>query len=374
MLLEHSEYRREVYRPALDGLRAVSIVLVFFNHVQALPFDVCGWIGVWVFFVLSGYLIGMLLMREEDQAGRVDFRGFYVRRVGRIVPAYLAVIVAYLLLCFSPLGHGKGPGFLQSLPWFLTFSAELAPKTVAFGQAWTLGIEEKFYLGLPLVGFLLLRGRSAVRRGLIAGGIGVCCLINGRDAMAYAALLAGALMADALRSPAGFRSLSRLVAPPWWAYAAMLASAWTAARFHEALGLPPVLYLGWIALCSALVILDAMLNKGVRMRVLSQPSARRLGRLSYTFYLAHIIAINLCSPLMSHGAAGRVGSVVAALVLSFILAAILHYGVERPGIAAARRLLPRRTLPLRDADDVPLPLLDEVASAGRPELQCLANS
>ena len=351
-------YKREVYRPALDGLRAISIVLVFFNHVggpgQRWSSNICGWTGVWVFFLISGYLIYMLLLREEA-AEKVRIGSFYIRRVARIFPSYFVVIALYMVLCWSPLGHGKGPAFFGSLPYLLTFNAEYAPAAPAFGQAWTLGIEEKFYLILPIIGFVVLGGRRSTRVGLMLFTLAGCMMLNDRNATAYAALFSGALLADLLDRPGGFRRLERLADTPWWLYLAVIASAYAVARFHDYLGLSTAAYLGWLALCSGFILLDGLLTRGTRFRVLASQPLRAVGRLSYAFYLVHVIGINLLSPLFRGNALHVSIAVLLAFIVSLGLAWVLHHGVERPGIRLGKRLAAslHPSLIRRDTDDVP---------------------
>ena len=82
------------YRPEIDGLRAVAVLQVVLYHACGLP--VSGFVGVDVFFVISGYLITLLLLREHGVTGRIDLVAFYARRVRRIFPAALLVVLATL--------------------------------------------------------------------------------------------------------------------------------------------------------------------------------------------------------------------------------------------------------------------------------------
>ena len=144
--------------PALDGLRAVAALLVVGFHVapNAWPFAT-GWAGVPVFFVLSGYLITRLSLADEAGPG-FSFRGFWIRRVTRIVPLYLLAVAAFMVLPFVGDGGGGWSTVGRTLPYYLTFNGEFVdhgPMTVA----WSLGIEEKFYVLWPVLAFALLAGR-----------------------------------------------------------------------------------------------------------------------------------------------------------------------------------------------------------------------
>jgi peptidoglycan/LPS O-acetylase OafA/YrhL len=182
--------------PALDGLRAVAALLVVGFHValQTYPFDI-GWAGVPVFFVLSGYLITRLSRADEAGPG-FSFRSFWIRRVTRIVPLYLLAVAAFELLPLIGTGGGVST-IARTLPWYLTFNGEFVehgPMTIA----WSLGIEEKFYLLWPVLAFALLAGRRR-RLEITATAAAVCLLVAALTTVpnleGYAALLVGATVA-----------------------------------------------------------------------------------------------------------------------------------------------------------------------------------
>ena len=188
------------YFLSLDGLRALCVTLVMFNHVHVhIPPYMHPSLGVYVFFVLSGFLITTLLLREYQKTGRISLKGFYTRRFFRIVPVYLFTILLYaavLLRLHDPI---RSVQFKEALPWLLTFMEEFKPNDAGhvLGHAWTLGIEEKFYLFWPLLVIWLrpFRGRKAIV--LAALGIGILCL-PGRFDASYGGLYIGALIAIAL--------------------------------------------------------------------------------------------------------------------------------------------------------------------------------
>lgn len=130
--------------PSLDGLRAVSIALVMLGHGTRTPL---GELGVQVFFVISGYLITTLLRTEWECSARVDLRGFYWRRVTRIVPAYAVYLLAVALVLQPTDAH-----------WWpaLTYTSNLfSTNTWALGHSWSLSVEEQFYFTWPLAFALL---------------------------------------------------------------------------------------------------------------------------------------------------------------------------------------------------------------------------
>jgi len=147
----------------LDHLRALAIVLVLLFHYRvyygfpdAISFvglnelSAFGWSGVDLFFVLSGYLIGDKLLADQAAYGRIRFASFYLNRALRIIPAYLVVLAIYF--SFSAVQEGRD---LQPLWKFLTFTQNLPIDLRAntFSHAWSLSVEEHFYLVLPLILF-----------------------------------------------------------------------------------------------------------------------------------------------------------------------------------------------------------------------------
>src|ERR1700712_1056926 len=97
--MTHGEYLSVRRFGVLDGLRAIAILLVFTAHQRGDLFPVFhGATGVTLFFVLSGFLITTLLLREEDRFGKVNFASFYVRRTFRIYPMYVGIVVLYCVL------------------------------------------------------------------------------------------------------------------------------------------------------------------------------------------------------------------------------------------------------------------------------------
>jgi peptidoglycan/LPS O-acetylase OafA/YrhL len=154
--------------PALDGLRGVAIALVLTLHSGYGLHFLGGGLGVDVFFVLSGFLITTLLLDERRRSGRIDLRAFYVRRVARLYPALVLMIVAAVLSSATLPKHTLGGVLLAALA-VLTYTANLVASVSAGGldgldHTWTLSLEEQFYLFWP-AGLLLvarLRTRTAV--------------------------------------------------------------------------------------------------------------------------------------------------------------------------------------------------------------------
>ncbi|MBY5341918.1 acyltransferase [Rhizobium leguminosarum bv. viciae] len=157
----------KVYRPEIDGLRAISVIAVILYHAE---FTIAGhtllrggYIGVDVFFVISGFLISQILLTEIEATGRIDFLKFYARRARRILPALFAVVFVtipfayYLLLPSELLDFANSIGssllFGSNIYFYFTAAQYGEPNTLLkpFLHTWSLSVEEQFYIGFPLL-------------------------------------------------------------------------------------------------------------------------------------------------------------------------------------------------------------------------------
>ena len=133
---EHfADYQKSKRFAGLDGLRAISIIAVVWHHtvgpLQAINFTRFGFLGVDLFFILSGFLIVTLLLREKKKTGDISLKNFYVRRILRIFPLYFGFILglAFIYYVFAQ-ESAFGQEFLRDLPWHVLFLANFYP--VAF--------------------------------------------------------------------------------------------------------------------------------------------------------------------------------------------------------------------------------------------------
>lgn len=163
------------YRRDIQGLRALAVVLVIGNHA-GIPGFGGGYIGVDVFFVVSGYVITQLLLRESHKGVRLGLADFYSRRVRRIVPAATATLVATSVVSYIFLGPDFNPDLPGDVRWASLFAANFRligtgssyfvpgvhPSLVT--QFWSLAVEEQFYLAFPLIVFLIARSVAPQRR------------------------------------------------------------------------------------------------------------------------------------------------------------------------------------------------------------------
>src|SRR5262245_59484517 len=126
----HQAYLSRRYLPELDGLRALSALMVVAIHMAAFQAALWQWLaggrGVKIFFVLSGYLITTLGLREEDERGGVSLAAFYVRRCCRLFPLYFLVLAVYYLLVFTQTTHAHlRPAMTAALPYFVFYQQEV---------------------------------------------------------------------------------------------------------------------------------------------------------------------------------------------------------------------------------------------------------
>ena len=325
------------YNPALDGLRAVAILLVMLSHAHAPLFD-GAFYGVDLFFVLSGYLITTLLLQELQYSGRVDYWRFYRRRLWRLMPALVLFLLAYCV--FAPL---LWPGLTNIYSDALVSLLYLADYGIAFFDSpdtllhmWSLSVEEHFYLVWPPLLVVLARvaqpgklWRPVLALFLLAWAWRVLWVLL--DQQFYeiffrfdtraTGLLAGSLLATLLlERPAWFETLrQRLVHFMWLVLAVplLMAQAWD--------DMNTMVWGMTVVECAAVVLLLALLERrGAMYEMLSAPALVTLGKLSYGIYLWHYPVVRYLRANLPWPAV-----VVLGLGISTALAALSYYTIER---------------------------------------------
>jgi peptidoglycan/LPS O-acetylase OafA/YrhL len=333
----HAEYLALRRFPALDGLRAVAAALVVFFHFGGPHWTwVSGWIGVHIFFVLSGFLITTLALREEARDERVSLRNFYLRRGARILPVYYVVAAVVVALAWA---RGELAGRLAAdLPYYLTFTGELLGPGEPWGQVWTLGIEQKFYLLWPLLAFavaLSVRRRAAVAVAVLAVVL-TLCPINGMF-VSYVPIAAGCLLAVVLHCPRGFAALAGLTRPVGAVVAAaVFALAHLAVpTLTAALGEPGAILVYTPAVVALLVSLVG--GRGPVAWLLSRRPLVFTGDRSYSVYLIQSVAATVVGATIPALGTHRTATAVAVLAVAVAMADLLYRWVELPGIVWGRR-------------------------------------
>ncbi|HEX3092906.1 MAG TPA: acyltransferase [Candidatus Angelobacter sp.] len=358
--------------PGLDLMRAIAILWVMLWHVRLVlrpgiwsGAGNYGWMGVDLFFVLSGYLIGSQLLRPYTRGSQPSIGGFYMRRAFRVLPAYLTVLLFY----FAIPGFREAPG-LSPLWQFLTFTQNFRidyAHDQAFSHVWSLCVEEHFYLVLPLLILLLMRRPSfgkavAVTLGILCFGIAIRAYIyihqvqvlpREDDAFALAYVekiyypthtrLDGLLVGVTLATIKTFR-------PAWW---------------QRAMSHGYILLVGGLALCAcamwlfrdrlsfpAAVIGFPLLALGLGLLIASSiaPSSplskvRGFGliaALAYSAYLTHKEIMHLVYTRLPKliGAGGWL-ALAAYFASSFLVAFVLYLAIERPFLRLRERISSR---------------------------------
>lgn len=345
--------------PSLDGIRAVSILIVFADHA-GLPQIVRGSTGVTIFFFLSGYLITTLMLAEQDSTRRIDIRGFYVRRALRIFPAmYLTLAAALLLAAAGVVGNTADAGgtiaaALHGANYWIVYEGRDGIPT-GMNALWSLAVEEHYYVLFPILFILVLRKLSARNAGVVIACICAvelvwrCVLWFFLDADFDRLYLATDTRIDSIL----FGALMAFVFNPW-RDGRLLPSRGPGqlmliglALFASVRVMPPSLALtiGYTIEGIGLIFLfTALISEPSTWygRVLNWRPVAFLGVLSYAFYLNHRLVLTIVHERTSMdpyagAAVAFAGSVAAAYVVYRL--------VETP-LAGLRRRLRRREDPL----------------------------
>lgn len=340
------------YRPDIDGLRAVAVVAVLLFHGRF--FVPGGYVGVDVFFVISGYLITSIILRERT-TGTFTLAGFWERRIRRIVPlaafVMLTTIIAgwfvllpsdFVLLAQSSIAQALFAGniwFWQNTGYFDGISARMP-----LLHTWSLAVEEQFYFIFPLL-FILLRAASIKRLRLLFAGIAAVSFAIGiwqtelTPSAAYFLLpsrawelMAGAILATIPVSPKRIGTLHEVTA------ALGLVLLWLVLFLYD--DETPFPGVAALVPCLATVMIIWANSSGPTLvrRLLSLSLVTYVGRISYSLYMWHW-------PILVFAEYWSINPLqwplrVVCLALTFALAALTYRFVESP--FRSRRLLPHR--------------------------------
>jgi peptidoglycan/LPS O-acetylase OafA/YrhL len=366
------------FRPDIEGLRAIAIVAVLLCHA-GVPFLAGGYVGVDVFFVISGFLITRLLIGELERTGTISLRGFYARRAKRLLPlsaVLLATVGVLSMILLSPLRNTEVAGDIIASALYVAnwhfaaqsvdyFAQGLEPSPVL--HLWSLAIEEQFYvvwpgLMLAVTWFFRRRGHSvrpilwvAVTAIFIGSLIYGIVLTGDKPAFAYFSTFARAweLGLGAALALIGTVRLPRLgAAALGWAGVAAIVYASFAftgeTTFPGTAALVPTLGAGALILSGTALAATAGGVTGMHAGagwVLSLAPVRYVGRISYSWYLWHwpfiIFAAAIWGPRLS------VAAGLLAVAASWVPTQLTHMLIEDPvRRAPALRRLPNRAIAL----------------------------
>lgn len=346
------------YQPALDGLRGVAVVAVLLYH-GGVSWAQGGFLGVDLFFVLSGFLITWLLLTEHETTGRISIRAFYGRRARRLFPALALVLIAvagYALWVAQRSQLDQLQGDLLGALGYITnwrligqdrgyFDAFAAPSPLQ--HTWSVAVEEQWYLVWPpvMVGLLALGARLRARWLLGAMTVAFCAaswaltmalagpgidpsrVYYGTDTRAHQLLL-GALLAI-VRHPAGVALTPRWRRPAAVGGAgALLWMLWLATTVNDRSGWLFDGGLGLVAIASCAAILAAVQPSGRLVQVLSLRPLRAIGMVSYGLYLWHYPVF----VVLSASRTGLTGTtlLLARLAATTAVALVSYRLIERP--------------------------------------------
>lgn len=340
---------RGLHIPSLDGLRCVAILPVFLSHAMmaaGVPRVIPGNFGVTLFFFLSGYLITTLMRVEIERTGTVDIPRFYLRRALRIFPTCYLVLIAAAL--YGWYAGRVDPWYLLGQFFHLTnyqiiasgWQAPIAPNTDVY---WSLAVEEHFYLVFPALFLVLARAGSRAR--LVSLLLFLCVLVflwrcylifvagasydrtylgtdTRIDSILFGCVLA--LWGNPALDP------TRIAESTWkrWLFPASVAclvlslAAGDHRPFRETFGYS----LQGLCLFAVFVTAVRYPDWGP-IRFLNLAPVRWIGLLSYAIYLVHPAMLSLAAILVGRS---FLALTAVSAVLTLIVAALLHYAVERP--------------------------------------------
>ncbi|MCJ1685685.1 acyltransferase family protein [Rathayibacter sp. VKM Ac-2927] len=343
-------------RTDVQGLRAFAVLAVFFEHLLGWPAG--GFVGVDIFFVISGFLITGLLLREYSATGTISFASFYVARIKRIIPAATLVLVVTVIAAHSLLLANRAAAITGDAVWAFLFSANwrfAAEGTDYFAQGqavsplqhfWSLSVEEQFYFVWPwlLLGILWiyarLRAAHTDRTLRLTAGAAMLVIIAASLAWAFVQsttgptvayfstftraweLGAGALLAVVAPLFLRLRQPVRIILA-WLGLAGMTASLFLVdggTPFPAPGALLPVL-------ATVLVLASGIGEQARGLALLTNPVATYLGDISYSLYLWHFPAVVFGAALFPNsGSVGYIG----VLVVGVGIAALAYHLFERP--------------------------------------------
>jgi peptidoglycan/LPS O-acetylase OafA/YrhL len=339
------------YSPQLDGLRAIAIFAVLARHLFESHFR-GGWVGVDIFFVLSGFLITSILINEQATTGTISLKNFYGRRALRLLPALLVCIALTGALTFAGLTSFKNSAeFAQAaIPALFYFSNFTTADMGVLVHTWSLSVEEQFYLAWPV----------------ILGGVVLALKPNRRIVLLIALIVCFA----AIRFYLDYQNY-----PSWYLYTrfhtradelmagaliACFASAWPEkvlswskiSRLPALLGVAFLAYIFWrvetdqrwlyqwglvaIAISCAFIVFSTQFDaQGPLARLLKSEPLVWIGKRSYGIYVYHVPVIWVIGHLIQFpsGRSGIVIGLVAKVATTLLLSWASYRWIETPALA-----------------------------------------
>jgi peptidoglycan/LPS O-acetylase OafA/YrhL len=329
-------YKENRIFASLNGLRAISIIAVIWHHTAGKSYNTptilsFGYEGVALFFLISGFLITTLLLREKERNGSVDLPAFFVRRSLRIFPLYFAVLGLYVVLVnVFEASTNEGQNFFKNLIFFATYTSNIfvtLEGRVIFYYAWSLAAEEQFYLiCAPLL--------SALKSSSFSLIVSVATLllvtfqvINFKQAelsqIAPIGLWLGTLCALALHYRAGYNALYRILGAK---YAPLITLGFVLASLELNTG-----HLLFI-ICGAALLISCVIQENHRLQFfLNWAPINYIGKVSYGLYLLHMFCnAGIMMLIKKTGIQlGPAGVFIVVLALSLVIASLSFNTFEK---------------------------------------------
>ena len=379
--------KRSGYLPSLDGWRALAVLFVMVEHDYRPAWAGStqrglinfGGSGVYLFFAISGILICTRLLEEEDLLGRLNLKGFYIRRVLRIQPAAWAYLLVIALLVLVGAIHQWWRFWLGALFLYRNYqlnvtSAQISVLGYFTGHFWTLAVEEHFYLFLSLFLFYVRRARAVWLLVFCAVAVGWPLVFPTYAAHAFLVsqgrrtemqiiwLLVPALLAVLLRYPRVRHAVERYLTPAVAILVPPILQLLVSA-LHRGLGtfaaphgVDNRIY-GAILLSFPLWVLATITHpRSLTTRVLEWAPLRWIGRISYSLYLWHVLFFRGVWPSQYPVPTAGLPRLTHApwnYVAAFAVATLSFYLIERPLMRLGHRLAPPVTAGRKDMRSAP---------------------
>ncbi len=366
------------YFPALDGIRAIAVMIVVVAHgsVRLWPQDVrlrSGWVGVQIFFVLSGFLITYLLLAEKQRTSRISLKDFYIRRGLRIWPLYYGMLALYAFVLprldstsFSGVFIGiDSPDFegYRSALWphvvFLqNYLVDVADVRLGLGVYWSLAVEEHFYLVWPLLVVLFSRKALPWLLGLTVVGSAASSILYDLRVLPFQpgygelthnnlfAIAAGCLVGYAWAFHAetitalGNRAVRSASAVAWIIIGLVVVNG--SAMVDLTLIPGPNTVAKLLVVASSAILIVGIISRPTdhKFRLLSLPHTVHIGRISYGIYLTHALVLGAfarSASLWNDSVLGAVAGMVIFAWLAVVVADFIYRRFEAPILLVKKR-------------------------------------
>lgn len=343
-------------------MRCISILYVIWHHTNAgihfeLPMFHRGFLGVDMFFMISGFLITTLLLREKERNKKISLKDFFIRRFLRIFPIYYALLAAVAFaVTFIRTESSMREPFFSDLPYYATFTSNWHEGSTFLDISWSLASEEQFYLFWPTVEALFsaaslwILGLLIILNQFVNFG-GLSLLLDENSYNTFSALpivqstftpiCLGVLMAHAFNTPKGFHFCYQFLGKRYSPLVALMG-------FFIVINLPGESISGLNRLLVQIFLTILMGSVVIRednvfRRILSFPLIARIGVVSYGIYLFHLIFLYFSQRILSKlSISGSVPVFFLTLFLTYLFCELSYRYFETPFLKLKKLFTPPR--------------------------------